>query len=183
MDRSSGWISIRWCEMPAFLQSLPLLFDIRFVVDTFQSLSEFSESRFQLGEFCVKVCCLETPLLAARVHCPGHQDSNTSGNAMLVQVDPVHSPHEHEAGTALFAELVTSGFQLGSIPRSTSLLLGRLLRSALRARLLIHIAQFSPKLQELAELFPVGSVALFACCIAAGRACPSPDAVTFSTTT
>src|SRR5713226_754621 len=48
--------------------------------------------------------------------------------------------------------LSTSGFQLGSIPRSTSLLLRHLLRSAMRARLLNHFAQFSPELQELAEL-------------------------------
>jgi len=75
---------------------------------------------------------------------------------MLVQVDPVHSPMNMKPAQRFSPSLSTSGFQLGSIPRSTSLLLGRLLRSALRARLLIHIAQFSPKLQELAELFPGG---------------------------
>ena len=47
--------------------------------------------------------------------------------------------------------LSTSGFQFGSIPRSTSLLLWHLRRSVLRARLLNHFAQFPPELQELAE--------------------------------
>src|SRR5437762_89351 len=48
--------------------------------------------------------------------------------------------------------LSTSGFQLGSISRSPSLLLGHLRRRVLRARLLDHFAQFPPELQELAEL-------------------------------
>src|SRR5260370_29634972 len=47
--------------------------------------------------------------------------------------------------------LSTSGFQLGSIPRSTSLLLWHLRLSVLRARLLNHFAQLPLELQELAE--------------------------------
>jgi hypothetical protein len=34
------------------------------------------------------------------------------GDAMLVQVDPVHSPHEHEADAALLTELVYERFAI-----------------------------------------------------------------------
>src|SRR5260370_42641041 len=29
-----------------------------------------------------------------------------SGNPMLIQIDPIHSPHEHEPGTEFFPELL-----------------------------------------------------------------------------
>src|SRR5580692_9206096 len=44
------------------------------------------------------------------------------------------------------------GIQFGSIRSRSPSLLGYLLRGALRARLLIHFAQFSPQLHQLAEL-------------------------------
>src|SRR5260370_29734602 len=44
------------------------------------------------------------------------------------------------------------GVQLGSIRSRSPSLLGHLLRRALSARLLVHFAQFSPQLYQLAEL-------------------------------
>src|SRR5271157_2492424 len=78
----------------------------------------------------------------------------------LYKLIPLIRPMNMKPAQRFSPSLSTSGFQLGSIPRSTSLRLGRLRRRALRARLLIHIVQFSSKLQELAEFFSGGE-----CCI------------------
>jgi len=98
----------------SLLQRLFLLFDIRLIVDTFQSLPELSENRFQLPELGVKIGFLEAPFFAAHVTLSRIiKVQILPGDAMLVQVDLVHSPHEHEAGAALLTELVYERFPIG----------------------------------------------------------------------
>ena len=88
------------------LQRLFLLLDVGRIVDTFQSLPELSENRFQLPELNVKIGFLEAPFFVAHVALSRIIEVQIlPGDAMLVQVDPVHSPHEHEADAPLLAEL------------------------------------------------------------------------------
>src|SRR5580704_1581560 len=97
----------------SLLQSLFLLLDIRLIVNTFQSLPKLSENRFQLSELGGKVGFLEAPFFVAHVTLPRIIEVQIlPGDAVLVQVDPVHSPHEHEAVAALLAELVYERFPI-----------------------------------------------------------------------
>ena len=96
------------------LQRLFLLLDVGGIVDSFQSLPELSENRFQLPELGVKIGFLEASLLAAHVTLSRIIEVQIlPGDAMLVQVDPVHSPHEHEADAPLLAELVYERLPIG----------------------------------------------------------------------
>ena len=96
------------------LQRLFLLPDVGRIVDTFQSLPELSENRFQPPELGGKIGFLEAPFFAAHVTLSRIiKVQILPGNAMLVQVDPIHSPHKHEANAALLAELVYERFPIG----------------------------------------------------------------------
>ena len=106
--REVFWLSLNSLARSAgLLQSPFLLLGVRRIVNTFQSLSELSKCRLQLPELGVKVGFLEVPFFAAHVALSRIiKVQLLPGDAMLVQVDPVHSPHEHEAHAALLAELV-----------------------------------------------------------------------------
>src|SRR5216684_924845 len=57
---------------------------------------------------------LEAPFLAAHVTLSRIIEVQIfPGDAMLVQVDPVHSPHEHETDATLLAELIYERFPIG----------------------------------------------------------------------
>src|SRR5258708_4831605 len=96
------------------LQRLFLLLDVRRIVGSFQSLPQLSENRFQLPELGVKIGFLEAPFLVAHVTLSRIIEVQIlPGDAMLVQVDPVHSPHEHETDATLLAEPTYERFPLG----------------------------------------------------------------------
>src|SRR6266849_10167297 len=88
-------------------QSILLLRDIRFIVNTFQGFPEFRKSRFQLIEFIGKFRPLEIPMLTGHV-APSRiiQIQIHPCNAMLVEVDAVHTAHEHESGAPFPSELL-----------------------------------------------------------------------------
>src|SRR6267143_29815 len=87
-------------------QSIPLLRDIRFIVNTFQGFPKFRKSRFQLGEFTGKFRPLEFPMFTGHVALSRIiQIQIHPCYAMLVEVDAVYSAHEHESGAPLRSEL------------------------------------------------------------------------------
>src|SRR5467141_4635943 len=83
-------------------QSIPLLRDITFIVNTFQGFPKFRKSRFQLGEFTGKFRPLEFPMFTGHVALSRIiQIQIHPCYAMLVAVDAVYAAHEHESGAPL----------------------------------------------------------------------------------
>src|SRR5713226_3571878 len=102
------WLNLDSFQRNARLsQRIPLLRDISFIVNTFQGFPEYRKSRFQLIEFIGKFSSLEFPMLTGHV-APSRiiQIQIYPCNAMLVEVDAVHTAHEHESGTPLRSELL-----------------------------------------------------------------------------
>src|SRR6267143_6745212 len=101
------WLNLNSFQRNARLsQSIPLLRDISFIVNTFQGFPEFRKSRFQLIEFIGKFRPLEFPMLAGHVALSRIiQIQIHPCNAMLVEVDAIHAAHEHESGAPLRSDL------------------------------------------------------------------------------
>src|ERR1700675_3400378 len=102
------WLNLDSFQRNARLsQSIPLLRDISFIVNTFQGFLEFRKSRFQLIEFIDKFSPLEFPMLTGHVALSRIiQIQIHPCNAMLVEVDAVHTAHEHESGAPFPSELL-----------------------------------------------------------------------------
>ena len=164
-------------------EHIPLLLDVRLVVNTFESLSEFGESPLDPGKPRVKVCHLEAPLLTAYITLtPVVEIQIHARNSVFVEVDSIDAPHEHEADASLFAELVHKRLPIGLHPLIG---LATLYCCALPDVFAGCAISLSSRLSCInwRSSSAAGSCVTLACCLAGIRDSSSRATVAFSKTT